>query len=507
MRDGPEEVGQAKAVKKKVAVVFATLFIMVAGVLIALTVRFLTDRPVDYADAEEHFKYGSTGGERASGFPYWIWKTLPSVCERELPEGKQFPGQELKVFGFLYEGKNDLPIGMSKRRHMGLDRVFLNCAVCHTSTVRDRPDAAPRIITGMPANTVDLMAFEKFLFACAKDAKFSPEHIVPEVQRLSGEHLKALDRYLVYPFAIYMMRDRLLMLEDRFSSMLKRPEWGPGRVDTFGSAKALFNFPMDDAPPSELIGVTDFPSIWLQGPRIGMQLHWDGNNTKVEERNRSAAFGTGATPATLDRARIRRIEEWLSTREPPAYPYPINQTLAAKGGSIYKQYCAGCHGANGRSFEGQEVGKVTPIQQINTDPHRLDSYTQDLAVNQNLLYAETEDPNERFSHFRKTFGYANMPLDGLWLRAPYLHNGSVPTLRDLLEPSARRPKIFYRGYDVYDQAKMGFVSTVDEENGRAFFRFDTAVAGNSNAGHEGKRYGTDLPAADKEALVEYLKTF
>ncbi len=507
MKDQSDDRDHSKTVKRKCGVVFLTLLLMIGGVAIALVARFAADVPADYADDEAHFKYGSTGGERASGFPYWIWKVLPTICEKELPGGKNFPGQELKAVGFLYEGDNDLPIGMSKRRHMGLDRVFLNCAVCHTSTVRDKPESNPRIITGMPANTVDLMAFEKFLFACAKDAKFSPEHIIPEIHRLSGEHLKALDRYLVYPFAIYMMRDRLLMLEDRFSSMLQRPEWGPGRVDTFGSAKALFNFPMDKAPASEVIGVTDFPSIWLQGPRIGMQLHWDGNNTKVEERNRSAAFGTGATPATLDRERIKRIEDWLLTREPPGYPYPINPTLLGKGAVIYKQYCAGCHGVNGRNFEGQEVGKVTLIQQINTDPHRLDSYTHDLAVNQNLLYAETDDPRERFSHFRKTFGYANMPLDGLWLRAPYLHNGSVPTLRDLLEPSARRPTTFYRGYDVYDQAKVGFVSTRDEENGRLYFKFDTAVAGNSNSGHEGKPYGTDLPTGEKEALVEYLKTF
>ncbi len=509
MRDQSDDGDDSKPAKKKCVVVFLTLLLMIGGVLIVLAVRFGADTPVDYGDIEEHFKYGSTGGERASGFPYWIWKSLPRICGDKLPGSQAFPGQELKAVGFLYEGDRDLPVGMSKRRHLGLDRVFLNCAVCHTSTVRDRPDGTPKLITGMPANTVDLMAFEKFLFACAKDAKFSPEHIIPEIHRLSGEHLKALDRYLVYPFAIYMMRDRLLMLEDRFSSMLQRPAWGPGRVDTFGSAKALFNFPMGTAPSSELIGVTDFPSIWLQGPRKDqqMQLHWDGNNTKVEERNRSAAFGTGATPATLDRERIKRIEDWLLTREPPAYPYPINQPLSFKGASVYKHYCAGCHGANGRSFEGQDVGKVTPIEQISTDPHRLDSYTRDLAINQNLLYAETDDPGERFSHFRKTYGYANMPLDGLWLRAPYLHNGSVPTLRDLLEPSTRRPKTFYRGYDVYDQAKVGFVSTRDQESGRPFFKFDTTVAGNSNVGHEGKQYGTDLPPDDKAALVEYLKTF
>jgi mono/diheme cytochrome c family protein len=489
-------------------IVVLALVLLVFAVLAGVAWRFGQDTPVDYADIEEHFKYGSTGGERESGFPYWIWKALPRVCVDKLPDGKQFPGREYQVLGFLYENGHDLPVGLSKRRHMGLDRVFLNCAVCHTSTVRDSVDSAPRVITGMPANTVNLMTFEKFMFACAKDAKFSPDWIIPEVQRLGGD-LDLLDRYLVYPLAIYLMRDRLLMLESRFAVMLSRPEWGPGRVDTFGSAKALFNFSTARSPDSEVTGVTDFPSIWLQAPRKDkqMQLHWDGNNTKVEERNRSAAFGTGATPPTLDRERIRRIEEWLLTREPPAYPYPIDKTLAAQGATLYTHYCASCHGASGRNFDGPEVGKVTPIEHIGTDRRRLDSYTYDLAVNQNLLYAGTGDPTERFSHFQKTFGYANMPLDGLWLRAPYLHNGSVPTLRDLLEPSSRRPAIFYRGYDIYDREKVGFISSVPQEQGRRYFRFETKLDGNSNQGHEGARYGTDLPPHDKAALVEYLKTF
>jgi len=148
---------------------------------------------------------------------------------------------------------------------------------------------------------------------------------------------------------------------------------------------------------------------------------------------------------------------------------------------------------------------VVPLAEIGTDRHRLDSYTYNVAVNQNMIFAGYD--NERFSHFRKTFGYANAPLDGLWLRAPYLHNGSVPTLRDLLEPSANRPKTFYRGYDVYDQKKVGFVGDVGEEEGRKYFLYDTKEPGNSNQGHEGKRYGTELSAAEKDALVEYLKTF
>jgi hypothetical protein len=262
---------------------------------------------------------------------------------------------------------------------------------------------------------------------------------------------------------------------------------------------------MDKASPHELIGVSDFPSIWNQRQREGMQLHWDGNNTRLQERNLSAAFGTGATPPTVDHAALKRVEDWLQDLKPPPYPYAINRQLAATGAVVYKEYCADCHGQSGQDFKGPEVGHVTPIEKVATDHGRLDSYTYELAVNQGSLYTGYEQ--YRFKNFRKTQGYANMPLDGLWLRAPYLHNGSVPTLRDLLEPSAARPKVFFRGYDVYDRDKVGFRSDVAEEGGRKYFRFDTAVAGNSNVGHEGARYGTELPASEKAALVEYLKTF
>ncbi len=60
--------------------------VLIRGVLLLsalmLALRFSADRPVTYEDIEEHFKYGSTGGERESGFPYWIWQALPQVCAR-----------------------------------------------------------------------------------------------------------------------------------------------------------------------------------------------------------------------------------------------------------------------------------------------------------------------------------------------------------------------------------------------------------------------------------------
>jgi hypothetical protein len=303
------------------------------------------------------------------------------------------------------------------------------------------------------------------------------------------------------------LKGQTLALRNRMTPILAdtMPPWGRGRVDTFNPYKAIqFNWPLDRLPRSELVGASDFPSLWNQKPREGMHLHWDGDNTSVDERNLSAALGAGVTPVTVDHAAIKRIRDWIWTLPPPPYPYTIDKELASRGETLYQQHCLDCHGSH-RFREGVKdgarVGEVEDIARIATDRHRLDSYTDVFAANQTSLYPESE---YRFTHFRKTNGYANQPLDGIWLRAPYLHNGSVPTLRDLLEPPDRRPTTFYRGYDVIDRAKVGFVSNVPQADGRKFFQYNTAVEGNGNGGHV---YGVALPDADKQAIVEYLKTF
>jgi hypothetical protein len=110
-------------------------------------------------------------------------------------------------------------------------------------------------------------------------------------------------------------------------------------------------------------------------------------------------------------------------------------------------------------------------------------------------------------------GYIAAFLDGIWLRAPYLHNGSVPTLHDLLEPVEKRPKVFYRGYDVYDQANVGFFSCPEprrtgapcsDEAKRIGTKYDVSQKGSGNQGHT---YGTELSAEEKDTLIEYLKMF
>jgi hypothetical protein len=473
-------------------------------VLVSLTI----DRPVTYGDITEHFKYGSIGSEPGVSLlrpvggvlpPFAVFTALPSICPERLPGG-------YASLGFVFEPGHDLPIGVSRRRRLGVDHVGLNCAVCHSSTVRDREGAPPRIVLGMPAATLDLQAFVAFVLDCSLDNRLTAEAVLGHVRQMRDPP-SLFERMLIRFGLVDRLKLETLALRNRIAPLLddRVPRWGRGRVDTFNPYKAIqFNWRLDQLPHAEIIGASDFPSLWNQKPREGMHLHWDGDNDSVDERNLSAALGAGVTPVTVDHAALKRVRDWIWTLPPPLYPYPIDRQLAARGAGLYRQHCLECH-ADHRFREGVvdggKVGTIEDIDAIGTDRHRLDSYTDVFAANQYALYPESE---YRFTHFRKTRGYANQPLDGIWLRAPYLHNGSVPTLRELLDAPDQRPKVFYRGNDVFDQQAVGFVSTRTEAGGRSLFEYDTTVPGNGNGGHV---YGTTLPVADKQAIVEYLKTF
>src|SRR5262245_9019543 len=486
----------------------------IAVVLIALVVvtwavvAVRADRPVTYDDIAEHFKYGSIGAEPGGSLlqpvggvlpPYAVLTALPSICPEKIPGG--FEG-----IGFVIEPNHDLPIGVSRRHRIGIDHVGLNCAVCHTGTVRESPSAPPRIVLGMPAHNLDLQKFVQFVLDCTLDNRTTAENVLGLAEQ-SGHRPGLFERTLYRFGLIDRLKVQTLGLRNRIAPLLdgRVPDWGRGRVDTFNPYKSIqFNWRLDLLPHAELLGASDFPSLWNQKPREGMHLHWDGNNDSVAERNLSAALGAGVTPVTVDHDALQRIKDWIWTLPPPKYPYQIDEPLAERGAAVYQQHCFECH-ADARFregiSEGKLVGLVDDIDRIATDPYRLNSYTAVFASNQYALYP---DSPYRFTHFRKTRGYANQPLDGIWARAPYLHNGSVPTMRDLLEPPDRRPKVFYRGNDVYDQGGLGFVSTVPAESGRTFFRYDTSVPGNGNGGH---LYGTSISDADKLAVIEYLKRF
>ncbi len=106
--------------------------------------------------------------------------------------------------------------------------------------------------------------------------------------------------------------------------------------------------------------------------------------------------------------------------------------------------------------------------------------------------------------WRATGKYMARELKGIWATAPYLHNGSVPTLYHLLYPE-QRPAKFAVGNREYDPAKIGYSSEIPTAP-NSFWIYDTTEPGNSNMGHAGERFGTELSADQKANLLEYLKS-
>jgi hypothetical protein len=105
-----------------------------------------------------------------------------------------------------------------------------------------------------------------------------------------------------------------------------------------------------------------------------------------------------------------------------------------------------------------------------------------------------------------TEGYYAPPLDGIWATAPFFHNGSVPTLDGVIDPS-KRPAVWTSAFgdDGYDLDRVGWKDTPGQGddislNGGVF---DTSEPGNSNQGHV---YGAVLSPEDQRAVLEYLKT-
>ena len=165
------------------------------------------------------------------------------------------------------------------------------------------------------------------------------------------------------------------------------------------------------------------------------------------------------------------------------------------------------------------TGTVVAVETVGTDIERIKSWNKEAAIRANETVKALGIERKGLVEADPT-GYVAAFLDGIWLRAPYLHNGSVPTLRDLLTPAAQRPQVFYRGYNVYDPVNVGFISLQEQadrlgaswkyapgalwtEVQRVGTLYDVHWRSNGNMGHE---YGVKLPPADKDALIEYLKT-
>ena len=478
------------------------LLAIVALLVLYVVVKYGRGGPITYQSDVEHFKYGSIGSDIENGMPIAILKVLPKVFPEYLPEGEKSP-RDLTAFGFIQEPGHELPIGFSQRKRI-IMLTGLNCGACHVGVVRDDPLVPGMPVVGMPANTVNLQAFFVFLFDCASDERFNGDVIVAAL-RERQRWLNPLDA-IIYRQAIPQFRAALLLRQSQIGALFNanHPDFGPGRVDTFNPYKLIQfadYYRGRLLKPEEAIGTSDFPSIWNQAIRRDLNLHWDGNNKSVRERNVSAAFGAGATRENIDLDAIVRIENWLLDHQPTRPQFlQVDTAARERGENVYRRKCYACH-----DVSGDRIGSVEPLAKIGTSEWRLNSFTDELAKLQRM-YGEGFE-SWTMESFTKTNGYANAPLDGLWARAPYLHNGSVPTIWELLTPAAERStEPFYRGHGVLDVENLGIRRDVKRAGGLPSFLFDVGLKGNGNQGHSGEAYGTELSDQEKRDLIEYLKT-
>jgi len=472
----------------------AVVIIVAAGGWVAYDKLFRRAIPY-YASDLDHFKYGSIGNDEANGLPYLIWRVLPRVFADLLPG----PGG-YAALGFVWEpgrDHSDAPVGFSRAR-VGFERMAINCAFCHVTVARLDSAAQPTLYPAGPSNTVNVFGYQAFLTDCAKDPRFTADILLPAIEQ--EVPLSFLDRQLYRFVIIPATRKALLQQGEQFGWVDKRPAWGPGRIDPFNPVK----FGMLHLPDDGTIGNSDMQSVWSLDARDAIRanapLHWDGLNTSIHEVVVSSALGDGATAKGFDWQSIGRIERWMRTTPPPPSPFHPDPAQVLRGKAVFAANCAECH-----AKEGARTLSVIPLAEIGTDPHRDGMWTTQARDAYNN-YREGYDWG--FMSFQKVEGYIAEPLDAIWLKAPYLHNGSVPTLADLLEPVDQRPKTFVRGGIAIDQEKIGFVTQpcVPGQASTGGFCYDTdeeKEPGNSRMGHT---YGTTLPAEDKRALIAYLST-
>jgi hypothetical protein len=432
------------------------------------------------AFGDTQFKYLSLNSERNAGIPYWVFYVLPSMFPEKLPGLGGY-----SAFGLPWEEGVELPIGMTKRV-IGYPRVGINCALCHTARYRIQPDTKPVFAPAGPGHTANVEALSRFFYECAQDPRFNSDNILDEIA--SFTKLDWIDQ-LLYRFVIIpRSKERILKGGANFLWTYRgMPAWGRGSDGPTYSSMYL----PDGARPDQHYGSTQFPAVWnlekYQAKNDGGQsqrLNVTGDGGDVTSVIVDSIVGLlGRPPHESGRMQndARMLQAYLERKSVPAYPYGddgVQPEKVAAGAAVFKRVCASCH-----AKDSPLVGRVMPIAEVRTDP----------------------DYAARRSKAATVEGYVVPHLDGVWLRGPYLHNGSVPTIRDLLTPAQQRPVRFYRGYDVLDRKKLGFIS---QDNGDAMVTrggmlFDTAKQGNGNQGHE---YGTELQEDEKEALIEFMKT-
>jgi hypothetical protein len=448
-----------------------------------------------------------------------------------------FASDDLKDVGLIPDPEFGWPIGISRAnvKHLGgVPSLGINCASCHFAQIRSTSASEPICILGGTSDfdvekffgsilaatfkTSDPSNMKKFLGiylnADAKsfDAKWQnqKERIIA-VMADNSFGAKGVPTGEVHKIDNADMRQSLepdVDLAARAQAMLKLfhnmraalhvpdqppekapPSSGPGRNDALGLlAAGLLSLPQPYSP-------IKFGLVWNIEKRTW--VHWDGSTNSPISRNLLASLGLGAPMhgkhADLIFADVQRQTDLTEKIKPPLYPFAIDTAAARRGEPLFVSNCNSCHGGP------ESDRRLFSVAEIGTDPHRAEMFTQKLADGFNKFLAELETEGyqpPRKVGVRSTGKYFAATLSGVWARSPYLHNGSIRTMQDLLTPPQQRETRFHRGSHVFDEAAMGYT----DEGG---YVLDTSTSGNSNSGHD---YGTKLSPEEKRDLIEYLKT-
>jgi Cytochrome c len=246
---------------------------------------------------------------------------------------------------------------------------------------------------------------------------------------------------------------------------------------------------------------TDVPAWWMLKKKNAMFYNGFGRGDFGRFLMASNLLTVNDTAESREvDAHFNDVLAYINSIKPPVYPNTVNRALAKQGGILFVQNCSKCHGSYGN--DGKYPNLLIPESEIQTDSLLYKSNYQSYQFVEwfnNSWFAQGDHP-ARLEPFN---GYIAPPLDGIWITAPYLHNGSVPDLETLLN-SRQRPRYWSRDFDnpEYDYDKLGWKYSVhDSAQGKT--AYNTTLPGYGNYGHT---YGDKLSNRERKAIIEYLKT-
>jgi hypothetical protein len=246
---------------------------------------------------------------------------------------------------------------------------------------------------------------------------------------------------------------------------------------------------------------TDVPPLWNLKKRNTMFYTGAGTGDFARLMMASSLLTLNGTDKAKEvDGKFPDVLAYINTLQPPKYKGTINTALVTTGKRLFEENCSRCHGTYG--VGGQYPNVLVAADKVGTDNALI---TANYAFPQFVDWYNTSwfAEGSNAAKLVPQKGYIAPPLDGVWATAPYLHNGSVPTLDDLLN-SSQRPKMWRRSLDSkdFDNVKIGWKYTIETTQKDAQ-TFNTALKGYGNQGHI---YADKFSADERKAVIEYLKT-